>query len=92
MDSHIHSLSNKKGAFIDKETGESWSLSQLEVYFCLWQEKSISIQDLNKEFDIINDVIVRIEHALIQAKIKPKRMDDQNYSEFYLIPLLLTAF
>jgi hypothetical protein len=44
-------LSNKKGAFIDKETGESWSLSQLEVYFCLWQEKSISIQDLNKEFD-----------------------------------------
>ena len=79
MDSHIHSLSNKKGAFIDKETGESWSLSQLEVYFCLWQEKSISIQDLNKEFDIINDVIVRIEHALIQAKIKPKRMDDQNY-------------
>ncbi len=79
MDSHIHSLSNKKGAFIDKETGESWSLSQLEVYFCLWQEKSINIQDLNKEFDIINDAIVRIEHALIQAKIKPRRMNDQNY-------------
>jgi hypothetical protein len=31
MDSHIHSLSNKKGAFIDKETGESWSLSLMHL-------------------------------------------------------------
>ncbi len=82
MDSHIQSLSNKNGAFIDKETGEPWSLSQLEIYFCFWQEKSISTQDLNKEFDIINDAIVRIEHALVQARIKPKRMDDQNYIDF----------
>ncbi|SFV88976.1 Type IV secretory pathway, VirB4 components [hydrothermal vent metagenome] len=82
MDSHIQSLSNKNGAFIDKETGEPWSLSQLEIYFCFWQEKSISIQDLNKEFDIINDAIVRIEHALVQAKIKPKRMNGQNYVDF----------
>lgn len=82
MDSHIQSLSNKNGAFIDKETGEPWSLSQLEIYFCFWQEKSISIQDLNKEFGVINDAIVRIEHALVQAKIKPKRMNEQNYIDF----------
>jgi conjugative transfer ATPase len=79
MDSHINSLANKDGAFIDKETGGPWSLSQLEVYFCFWQEKSINTQELKKEFELINDAIIRIEHALTQAKIKIERIGDQGY-------------
>jgi hypothetical protein len=79
MDKHIRSLSNKQGAFIDKNTGQPWSLAQLDVYFCLWQEKHSHAQDLKKEFELINDAITTIEHALTQANIKTKRLDARGY-------------
>lgn len=79
MDAHIHSLADKSGAFIDKETGEPWSLSELEVYFFFWQEKHINIKNLKKEFELMKDAIIKIEHALTQAKIVSKRADDQDY-------------
>ena len=79
MDKHIRSLSNKQGAFIDKNTGQPWSLSQLDVYFCLWQEKHIHGKDLKKEVAFMTDAITTIEHALTQANIKTRRMDAQGY-------------
>ena len=81
MDGHIRSLANKNGAFIDKETGEAWSLSHLEVYFCFWQEKTSSakVKDLKEEFELIDDAIVRMEHALTQAKVETQRLDAQGY-------------
>lgn len=78
VEDHIHSLANKDGAFIDKNTGESWSLSEVEVYFCFWQEKNNPQQD----FDKMKEAIVRLEHTLSQAKLKTSRMDGQDYIDF----------
>lgn len=79
MDKHIGSLANQQGAFIDKNTSHAWSLAQLDIYFCLWQEKPINSKDLKKEFELMGDAITTIEHALTQANIKTRRLDAQGY-------------
>jgi len=81
MDKHIRSLSNTQGAFIDKNTGHPWSLAEIEVYFCLWQQKSPNTKDLKKEFELITDAITTVQHGLTQANIKTKRIDDKGYIE-----------
>ncbi len=80
MSSHITSLSNVEGAFVDKNTGEPWSLSQLSIYFCVWQEKPpVKEEHLSKEFDDLKDLIVIIKHTFSQANIKLNSLGDQGY-------------
>lgn len=78
---HLKDLSNPKGAFIDKNTGRPWALTQLEVYLCFYQESEKPTQ-LDEEFNKITEVFERLKSGLSQAKIEINPLNTQEYINF----------
>lgn len=79
---HLKDLSSPNGAFIDKNTGQPWALTQLEVYICFWQEADKKPQTIEEEFIKTKEVFERLKSGLEQAKINIKPLDTKEYISF----------
>lgn len=80
---HLKDISNPNGAFIDVNTGNPWSLSQLDIYLCFYQEyKNEDKRSLEDKFKDTNEVLERLESAFQQATIGVSRVDNKEYADF----------
>jgi conjugative transfer ATPase len=80
LEEHLSSLSNKDGAFVDKNTNIKFSLSQLETTVCLWQEINQQIKiDVEKQIKRVEEVLNKLESAFEQINIKIQKYNANDY-------------